>query len=524
MSQSTNLALPLILPSQAQKHVTHNEALQMLDALVQLSVADRDRSEAPPAPAEGQRHIVSAAAATTGPWAGRAGQVAVWQEGGWNFMAPRAGWIAWVEAEAAIFVRTDAGWTILPGMTQTPRFAMLGINTAPEAGKRLALKSDAALFDHAGNDHRITVNKARDTATATIVFQTSYAGRAEMGLAGSDDWSLKTSADGAAWATAVVVRTSSGRLELPASSKAPTRALVEGRLLVTGGAFDPADGTPAGVAIGYDKTGDFGFVGGVQAGSGAKTLALNPAGGTVVFGSPAGRSLASAQSAIGFQHALLDLDSRLDMAAGVAMAEVTARKASTSAGVPLALNRLGGGVAVQQTKVTSGFVLDVLGSVRCTAVSQVSDAAEKVVLGPSLGLAFVRRLNPVTFRWKAGRAGAAETAPERAHQGLLAQEVAATARDLGADFGGYKDSTVNEPDAPPSHMLDYWQFVAPLVRAVQELAERMDGRDAKPDRPACRSGSRKGCRRPSRSGATRRAPRRAHRGSPGLPATPGPSA
>ena len=31
---SSNLKLPFILPSQAQKHVTHNEALQILDALV----------------------------------------------------------------------------------------------------------------------------------------------------------------------------------------------------------------------------------------------------------------------------------------------------------------------------------------------------------------------------------------------------------------------------------------------------------------------------------------------------------
>lgn len=31
---SARLDLPLIKPSQAQKHVTHNEALQILDGLV----------------------------------------------------------------------------------------------------------------------------------------------------------------------------------------------------------------------------------------------------------------------------------------------------------------------------------------------------------------------------------------------------------------------------------------------------------------------------------------------------------
>jgi len=41
---TTHLLLPHILASQAQKHVTHNEALRLLDAMVQLSVLDRART------------------------------------------------------------------------------------------------------------------------------------------------------------------------------------------------------------------------------------------------------------------------------------------------------------------------------------------------------------------------------------------------------------------------------------------------------------------------------------------------
>ena len=48
---SSNLKLPFILPSQAQKHVTHNEALQILDALVQLTAISSSRS-VPPASAQ----------------------------------------------------------------------------------------------------------------------------------------------------------------------------------------------------------------------------------------------------------------------------------------------------------------------------------------------------------------------------------------------------------------------------------------------------------------------------------------
>ena len=50
MEQSANLQLPYIMPSQAQKHVTHNEAIRSLDALVHLAVLDRDLSAPPASP------------------------------------------------------------------------------------------------------------------------------------------------------------------------------------------------------------------------------------------------------------------------------------------------------------------------------------------------------------------------------------------------------------------------------------------------------------------------------------------
>ena len=50
---------PYILAAQAQKHVTHNEALRLLDGLVQLSVLDRDLTAPPGSPADGDRYIVA---------------------------------------------------------------------------------------------------------------------------------------------------------------------------------------------------------------------------------------------------------------------------------------------------------------------------------------------------------------------------------------------------------------------------------------------------------------------------------
>ena len=65
---STHLGLPYLLAAQAQKHVTHNEALRLLDAMVQLSVLDRTRTTPPASPADGDRHLVASGA--TALWAG----------------------------------------------------------------------------------------------------------------------------------------------------------------------------------------------------------------------------------------------------------------------------------------------------------------------------------------------------------------------------------------------------------------------------------------------------------------------
>ena len=58
MDKTPNLHLPYILSSQAQKHITHNDAIRALDALVHLSVLSNDLTVPPSSPLEGDRYIV----------------------------------------------------------------------------------------------------------------------------------------------------------------------------------------------------------------------------------------------------------------------------------------------------------------------------------------------------------------------------------------------------------------------------------------------------------------------------------
>jgi len=95
------------LATQAQKHVTHNEALRLLDGLVQLSVLDRDLTAPPGSPADGDRYIVGSGA--TGDWAGWDLNVALWTYGAWLRLPPRPGRRAWVEAEVLLLVYDGAG-------------------------------------------------------------------------------------------------------------------------------------------------------------------------------------------------------------------------------------------------------------------------------------------------------------------------------------------------------------------------------------------------------------------------------
>lgn len=116
MSQTPNLALPYIAAGQAQKEVTHAEALNRLDAAVGLSVLDRDLTTPPGSPSLGSRYIVAIGA--TGAWNGQAGRIAAWY-GSWIFLQPQEGWEAWIQDEDVRVRWTGAAWAIVGGTARS---------------------------------------------------------------------------------------------------------------------------------------------------------------------------------------------------------------------------------------------------------------------------------------------------------------------------------------------------------------------------------------------------------------------
>lgn len=213
MDQTPNLSLPYIMAAQAQKHVTHNEAIRMLDALTQISVASRILTAPPATPADGVRYILPAGA--TGVWAGAAGRIAAFQDGAWATFAPREGWLAWVADEAVAVVYTGGAWALMSGGGSAGSVPLLGINATADTTNRLSVSAPATLLNHAGSGHQAKVNKAAAGATASLLYQTAFSGRAEMGTTGDDDFHIKVSADGATWREALVIGGATGRAAFP---------------------------------------------------------------------------------------------------------------------------------------------------------------------------------------------------------------------------------------------------------------------------------------------------------------------
>ena len=343
MDHTPRLTLPFIMPSQAQKHVTHNHAIQALDALVQPVVESRTLTTPPTVPLEGEAWIVPGSA--TGAWAGHTDEIAAFQSGGWSFLDPATGWQVYVKAEQTQYVFESGAWTPLASLgSGLPK---LGINASADSTNRLAVSSAATLLNHAGNGHQVKINKATAGDTASLLYQTNWSGRAEMGLAGDDNWRLKVSPDGATWINALTVSATTGIATVAAS-------------------FRPASDNA--VTLGA---------------SGARWSAIWAATGTI----------------------------------------------------------------------------------------QTSDARQKTDIEPSdLGLDFILALSPVKYRWLVGGNEEGTARPgARTHYGLLAQQVKSALGDK--DFAGH--ILVDPDDAESEQGLRYDAFIAPLIKAMQELAARV---------------------------------------------------
>ncbi len=245
MPSTANLGLPCIEAGQAQKHVTHNEALRRLDTLVQLAVLDRDLNAPPASPGEGERWLVKASPSPTGAWAGHGNQIAAWQDGAWQFSLPATGWLAYVVDESALLAWDGDSWEnaldVVGTLSELQNLALLGIGTTADTTNPFAAKLNNALWvaktvaEGGDGDLRYKMSKESAAKTLSLLLQDNFSGRAELGLIGDDDLQVKVSPDGSAWIFALRVAKDTGLVTLPAAL-----ALSDANQLVTKSHLDAA--------------------------------------------------------------------------------------------------------------------------------------------------------------------------------------------------------------------------------------------------------------------------------------------
>lgn len=479
MDTTHNLKLPYIMAAQAQKHVTHNEALRMLDAILHLSVLDKDLTLPPGAPGEGERFIVAAGA--SGDWSGHDGAIAAWQDGAWAFYPPALGWRAWVDDEGGLYAFDGSAWVAAGsgGAGSVNPTPLVGVNATADATNRLSVASDASLFNHDGSDHQQKINKAAVSDTASQLYQTNFSGRAEIGLTGNDDFHFKVSPDGATFHEAIQINKDTGNLGIHGA--APETG--EGAISVEGGialkrksgAFG-SSGAYLSLLIGHGQRGGLYAIG-------RDSVSDNPFTGLCGWDNGSSRTLYFGGGGWGVPDA-----TRLNFYTADTYDE------TNNAGVLRMYMKSDGTLRPGSDNAydlgeASGRWKEIF-SVNGTI--NTSDIRDKTEVQPSaLGLGFIQKLKPVSYKWRVGEnqvraAPTPETADPgepgevvagkpgtRRHFGLIAQDVKQALDEVGCcDFAGW---TLDEKGDHNSRQgLRYTELIAPLIKAVQELAEKVD--------------------------------------------------
>ena len=503
---SHNLGLPYIAPAQAQKHITHNEAIRALDALVQISLKSLSQTTPPTSPSAGDRYgITNGANGASGEWAGHEGEIAAFQDGAWMFYTPNTGWQAWVEDENALKVWDGTDWQIVSGETQN--IDLLGVNTTADTTNKLAVKSEAVLFDNMGAGVQFKVNKHTQTDTASILYQTGYSGRAEIGLAGDDNFHFKVSNDGNNWVDAIIIDSASGAISLSALTariefKNTGFNTIIGEL--AGSSLDMVSNT-YNVFIGY-SSGRF-STGTNNSAIGYSSFSSNISGNNnTCFGSyTAYYSTASNNTAIGYSALFETTTGASNTALGYyALGKNKTGSANAAFGYYALVYTVSGAIndnfsnctGLGQDARVSGSNQVQLGNSSTTtyafgAVQDRSDARDKAdIRDTKLGLEFILSVRPVDYRLdmrddyiemvddgkggkktkKLNKDGSKKR--KRYHHGVIAQEIKQLMDKHGMDFGGYQDHSINGGDDILT--IGYTEFIAPLIKAVQELAARIE--------------------------------------------------
>jgi hypothetical protein len=222
METTGRFELPLIMPNQAQKHVTHNEALTLIDGVCHLVIQSFGQTLPPVGALIDEAYVVGTSA--TGDWFGEDDKIALNTDAGWRFIAPRQGIMALNAATSNLVIYDQSIWRPLESAIEVSTAPIFGVNTSATTTNRFAVRSNAALLtalnaaDGGDGGMQLKLNKEMASDTASLIYQTGFSGRAEVGLTGDDDLHIKVSPDGSTWTEALLINKTTGIVTLTNNS------------------------------------------------------------------------------------------------------------------------------------------------------------------------------------------------------------------------------------------------------------------------------------------------------------------
>ena len=174
--QTSRLALPYLMAAQAQKHVTHNEALRLIDALLHLTVEDRTTTSPPAGASEGQAWIVGTGSG--GEWAGWDGDVALRVDGAWMRLPAVEGMRAWDRTDGELLIHAGGVWAPIDVHAAASGTVAQGVNGATTgmavAEETIATTSGASLTSTVVIPDRAICLGVSVRVTSAIIGATSW--------------------------------------------------------------------------------------------------------------------------------------------------------------------------------------------------------------------------------------------------------------------------------------------------------------------------------------------------------------
>lgn len=215
--------LPYLMPAQAQKHVTVNEAIRMLDAVIAPRVLSQTVAAEPVTPVAGDAYILPASPTGTSWSSLNEHDLVVFQDEAWNSYTPKEGWRVYDGSSASFVVFDGSVWKPEEELvSELQNLVYLGVGISADASNPFSARLNAALWtalftgDGGTGDLRYTLNKEASSNVLSLLMQSGWSGRVELGLIGDDDLSVKVSDDGSSWTEALRIDHTSGEVLFPA--------------------------------------------------------------------------------------------------------------------------------------------------------------------------------------------------------------------------------------------------------------------------------------------------------------------